>query len=67
MPVDIVFNLLLSFASLTFSGYRVKQIFLEEIQLPLARQLLWAIAFIVSGVTTGVNFMIFIKTLWGLS
>lgn len=66
MPVDIVFNLLLSFASVIFSGYRVKQIFLEEIQLPLARQLLWAIAFIVSGVITGVNFMIFIKTLWGL-
>nr|DAM87719.1 MAG TPA: hypothetical protein [Caudoviricetes sp.] len=51
---------------LTFSGYRVKQIFLEEIQLPVARQLLWAILFIVSGVMTGVNFMIFIKTLWGL-
>lgn len=66
MPVDIVFNLLLSFVLLTFSGYRVKQIFLEEIQLPVARQLMWAMLFIVSGVMTGVNFMIFIKTLWGL-
>lgn len=66
MPVDIVFNLLLSFVLLTFSGYRVKQIFLEEIQLPVARQLMWAMLFIFSGVMTGVNFMIFIKTLWGL-
>lgn len=67
MPVDIIFNLLLSFALLIFSGCTVLQIFLKQIQLSVIKQLLWAIAFIFSGVMTGVNFMIFIKTLWELS
>lgn len=66
MPVDIIFNLLLSSALLIFSGYTVLQIFVKDIGLPVTQKLLLVITFIFSGVMTGVNFAIFIKTLWEL-